>query len=53
MLKICLWLGAPPVVTFLASSYAVRFENTLIVFALALVALAVGIGPRLKNRNIH
>jgi hypothetical protein len=49
MLKIGLWLGTPPVVTFLASSDSARFENALFVFALALVALAIGIGPRLTG----
>ena len=51
MLKIGLWLGAPSVVTFLASSDSVRIENTLFVFALAVLALAIGIGPRLSRKN--
>lgn len=54
MLKIGLWLGTPSIITFLASSYSVRIENTLFVFILAVLALAFGIGPRLirgKNRR--
>jgi hypothetical protein len=51
MLKIGLWLGAPSAITFLASSYSVRIENTLFVFALSVLALVIGIGPRLIRRN--
>jgi hypothetical protein len=50
MLKITLWLGTPAVVTFLVSPHSVRLENTLLIFALTLVALFVGIGPRLSKR---
>lgn len=51
MLKLGLWLGTPSVITFLASSYSVRIENTLFVFALAILALVVGIGPRLTGKK--
>ena len=53
MLKIGLWLAAPSTVTFLASSSSVRIENTLFVLALSVVALAIGIGPRLTGKNGH
>jgi len=53
LLKIGLWLAAPSTITFLASSYSVRIENTLFVLALSLVALAIGIGPRLTSKNSH
>jgi len=53
LLKIGLWLAAPSTITFLASSYSVRVENTLFVLALSLVALAIGIGPRLTSKNSH
>lgn len=51
MVKLGLWLGTPPLITFLASSYSVRIENALFVFALCVVALLIGIGPRLKRRK--
>lgn len=51
MLKIGLWLGTPSVITFLASSYAIRIENTLFIFALSVIALVIGIGPRLTDKN--
>lgn len=53
MVKLSLWLGAPTVVTFLASSEAVRIENALLVFAAALIAFIFGIGPRLTGRSGH
>ena len=51
MIKIGLWLAAPSVVTFFVSSDLVRIENTLFVLALSIVALAIGIGPRLTGKN--
>lgn len=51
MLKLGLWLGTPTVVTFLASSYSVRLENTFFIFALAVIALLIGIGPRLTGKT--
>lgn len=51
MVKLGLWLGAPSLVTFLASSYSVRIENTLLIFALSVIALFVGIGPRLTRKD--
>ena len=51
MLKLGLWLGAPALVTFLASSSAVRLENALFVFAFSVLALLVGIGPRLSSKS--
>lgn len=53
MVKLGLWLGTPSVITFLASSSSVRVENTLFVFALSVLALLIGIGPRLTGRNGH
>ncbi|HEX9811977.1 MAG TPA: hypothetical protein VGA88_07820 [Burkholderiales bacterium] len=53
MVKIGLWLAAPSTITFLASSDVVRLENTLFVLALSVVALAIGIGPRLTGKNSH
>jgi hypothetical protein len=50
MLKLSLWLVAPPIVAFLASPQTLRLDNTLTVFALVVIALIVGIGPRLTNR---
>jgi hypothetical protein len=50
MIKISLWLGMPSILTFLASSYTVRVENTLLIFGLAVLALIIGIGPRLSGR---
>lgn len=51
MLKLGLWLGTPSLVTFLASSYSVRIENTLLIFALSVIALLIGIGPRLGKKD--
>lgn len=51
LLKVGLWLGAPPLVTFLASSYSVRLENALFVFAFAVLAMLVGIGPRITGKG--
>lgn len=51
MLKLGLWLGAPAIVTFLASSHSVRLENAFLVFALSVVALLFGIGPRLTRKS--
>jgi len=51
VIKLGLWLGTPSLVTFLASSYSVRVENTLLIFALSVIALLVGIGPRLSRKN--
>ncbi len=51
MFKLGLWLGTPSVVTFLASSYSVRLENTVLIFALTVIALLVGIGPRLSGKD--
>jgi len=41
----------PPLITFLASPNGVRLVNAAIVFALALLALVIGIGPRLTGRD--
>lgn len=49
MVKLGLWLGTPSLITFLASSYSIRIENTLFIFALSVLALIVGIGPRLSG----
>lgn len=51
MVKLSLWLGAPAVITFLASSYTIRFENALFVFVLSILAVFIGIGPRLTGKN--
>lgn len=51
MVKLMLWLGTPSLITFFVSSSSVRFENTLIIFALSVVSLLVGIGPRLPSKN--
>lgn len=51
MVKLGLWLGTPPLITFLASSYSVRIENALFVFALCVVAVIIGIGPRLTRKK--
>jgi hypothetical protein len=53
MVKIGLWLAMPSAVTFLASPQSVQIENTLFVFALSLLALAMGIGPRLTSKHTH
>ena len=51
MVKLGLWLGTPSLITFLASSYSVRFENALLIFALSVIALLVGIGPRITRKG--
>lgn len=51
MLKLGLWLGAPPLVTFVASSSSMQWEATLVVFVLAVIALLMGLGPRVNGRN--
>jgi hypothetical protein len=51
MVKIGLWLGAPTLVTFLVSSSPVRMEYTLVIFALALIALFMGIGPQSSDKG--
>ncbi|HEX7043824.1 MAG TPA: hypothetical protein VF203_04340 [Burkholderiales bacterium] len=51
MVKLSLWLGMPPLITFLASPSGVRLVNAAIVFVLALLALVVGIGPRFTGRH--
>ncbi|MFL6646507.1 MAG: hypothetical protein ACJ8J7_17765 [Sulfurifustaceae bacterium] len=51
LLKLSLWLGAPPIVTFLFSSSAVRVQNALFIFALLVVALLFGIGPRSHRKD--
>ena len=53
MVKLGLWLGAPALVTFLASSSSVRLENAIFVFAFSVLGLLVGIGPRLTGKNGH
>lgn len=51
MVKIALWLGTPSMVTFLASAASDRLLNTLVIFALSIVLLLFGIGPRPPARN--
>lgn len=51
MFKLALWLTAPTLVTFLASSSSVRLENTVLIFALTVVLLLFGLGPRLPGRH--
>ena len=46
MIKLGLWLGAPSLITYFASSYAVVVENILLFFVLSLLALMVAIAPR-------
>jgi hypothetical protein len=53
MLKLGLWLGAPSLVTFLASSSSVRVENALLILMLSVIALLFGIGPRLTGKSNH
>lgn len=50
LIKLGLWFGAPPVVTFLVSSSAVRLQHALLVFVLLVVALLFGIGPRPRRK---
>lgn len=51
MVKIGLWLGIPSVVTFMASAQTVRYEFTVLIFALALLSLFVGIGPYSRHKD--
>ena len=50
MLKVGLWLGVPALVTFAVSAPSVRLENTVLVFAVTLVAMLVGIGPHINGK---
>ena len=49
MLKLGLWIGTPPLLTYLASSQAMRLENTLFILLVTVLAVAVGIVPRLTD----
>lgn len=51
MVKIGLWVGAPPLVTFLFSSPAVRADYSLVILTLALISLFMGFGPPLDGRD--
>jgi hypothetical protein len=50
MFKLGLWIATPSLVTFLASSNPVRVENALLIFALSVIALLMGIGPRIGDK---
>lgn len=51
MVKLGLWLGAPSLVTFVASSSSMQWESTLVVFVLSVIALLMGLGPRANGGN--
>ena len=48
-MKTVLWLGAPSIVTFLASVFSSLFENIHFFFLLSAVAMLVAILPQLSE----
>jgi len=50
MLKLGLWIGMPSLVAYVASPHALKLESTLFIFAVAVLAVAVGIIPRLDGK---
>ena len=51
MVKLSLWIGAPSLITYFASSYSVVVENILLFFLLSLLALMVAIVPRVAGEK--
>jgi len=52
-MKTVLWLGAPSIVTFLASVFSGLFENIHFFFLLSAVAMLVAILPRLSEVKVR
>lgn len=50
MLKLGLWIGAPALVTYLVASHTLGFGHVLFIVLAVVVALAVGVVPRLPDR---
>lgn len=52
-MKTALWIGAPSIVTFLASVFSHLFENIHFFFLLSVAALLVAILPRLMEVRVR
>ena len=50
MLKLGLWIGAPALVTYLIASHTLGLGHVLFIVLVTVMALAVGILPRLPDK---
>ena len=50
MLKLGLWIGTPSLVAYVASPHALKVESTVFIFVVAVLAIAVGVIPRLDDK---
>lgn len=50
MLKLGLWIGAPALVTYLVVSHTLGLGHVLFIVLVTVMALAVGILPRLPDK---
>ena len=50
MMKMGLWVGAPALVTYLVASHTLALGHVLFLGLVGVMALAVGIVPRLPDR---
>jgi len=53
MLKLGLWLGAPALVTYLLVSHTLGLGHVLFIVLVTVMALAVGVVPRLPDRFLR
>lgn len=50
MFKLGLWIGTPSLVAYVASPHSLKLESTILIFVVAVLAVAVGIIPRLNDK---